>query len=71
MVGGNDEWQQKMMGPMGGSGGWLSEKTPKKITCLFLFYPYLGGWSDPNMDISIFFCFFIEPFPKQSVRSTA
>ena len=25
VVGGNDGWQQ-MMGPVGGSGGWLNEK---------------------------------------------
>ena len=61
-----------MMGPVGGSGGWLSEKNqiffvlnakkPKKTTCLFLFLSIFGGWvgvSDPNMDISIFFLFFL------------
>ena len=42
-------------------GGWLSEKKFKFFfvpNVFFLFYPYFGGWvgwSDPNIDISIFF----------------
>ena len=58
------------MGPVGGSGGWLSEKkilknvfvpnelkSPQNNMFFFCFYPYLGvGGSDQNMDQSIFCC---------------
>ena len=77
VVGGNDGWQQ-MMGPVGGSGGWLSEKNfkiffcskwaknPKKQHVLFLFYPYLGGGWVVQTQIWIhpyFVCFFYWTIP--------
>ena len=75
MVGGNYGWEQ-IMGPVGGSGGWLSEKNSKiffvpkelkspKPTCLF-FYPYLGGrWvGQTQIWIYPYFFFFIEKKKK-------
>ena len=50
-----------MIGPVGGSGGWLSDpndlKSPKKEHVFFCFIHIwgVGGRSDPNIDISIFF----------------
>ena len=61
-----------MMGPVGGSGGWLSEinfkknfvpnelKSPK-TTCLFFVLSIFGGWVRPKYGygyIHIFFCLF-------------
>ena len=66
-----------MMGPVGGSGGWLCEKklinfflvpndlkSPENNMSFFVFIHIWGvGGSDPNMDISIFFLFFLlNPF---------
>ena len=62
-----------MMGPVGGSGGWLSEKNIKnffvpnelkspKNNMSFFVLSIFGGWVgglDPNMDISIFFLVFL------------
>ena len=48
MVGGNDGWQQ-MLGPVGGSGGWLSEKKFK-----IFFVP--NELNNPKNNMS-FFCF--------------
>ena len=46
------------MGQVRGNGGLL------KLN-FFLFYPYLGvSGCDPNMDLSLFFCFFIGQFQK-------
>ena len=62
-----------MMGPVGGSGGWLGEKNstiifvtnelkcPPKNNMSFLFLSIFGGWvvgSETNMDKSIFFYYF-------------
>ena len=67
-----------MMGPVGGSGGWLSEKQLKKnfvpnelkspdINMSFFVLSIFGGWVGwfrPKYGyIHIFVCFFIEPFP--------
>ena len=74
MVGGGDGWQQ-LMGPVGGSGGWLGEKNSKncfvpnelkrpKNNMSFFVFIHIWGWvgvSDPIMDKSIYFLFIFNP----------
>ena len=62
-----------MMGPVGGSGGWLSEKKYKKIfvpnelkspknnMSFFVFFPHLGGGWVGQKQVWNFTHFFLNP----------